>query len=135
MNAILKFSFVFVLYLLISLSVKAQEATLTIVNNSKRSMTVKVMKGYSGKGSLHETITISAYGNEKVYFSEGGFYFTKTKAVLKGKDPVYQKGKPFKVTNDETGYSEMTLTFSITESTIPQVTGGKQISKQEFDQN
>jgi hypothetical protein len=29
----------------------------------------------------------------------------------------------------------MTLTFSIKESSVPQATGGKQISKSEFDQN
>jgi hypothetical protein len=29
----------------------------------------------------------------------------------------------------------MTLTFSIKESTVPQATGGKSISKTEFDQN
>ena len=70
-----------------------------------------------------------------IFFSESGQYFTKTKAVLKGKEPVYQKGQPFHVTNNESGYSVMTLTFSITESSIPQITGGKQISKSEFEEN
>ena len=98
-------------------------------------MTVKVMKGYSGKGTLHETVTIGAYESETVYFSESAYYFTKTKAVLKGKDPIYRKGQSFQVTNDATGYSVYTLTFSIKESSIPQATGGKSISKTEFDQN
>ncbi len=98
-------------------------------------MTVKVMKGSSGKGTLHEIVTIGAYGSETVYFSNSGYYFTKTKAVLRGRDPVYRKGQPFSVTNDDTGYSILTLTFSITESTIPQATGGRSISKTEFDQN
>jgi hypothetical protein len=120
--------------LLASFALRAQ-ARLTIENNSMRSMTVKVMKGYSGKGTLNETVNIGAYSSETVYFSESGYYFTKTKAVLKGKDPVYRKGQPFSVTNDETGYSVMTLTFSIKESSIPKATGGKAISKTEFDQN
>jgi len=120
--------------LLVSFVVNAQ-ASLTIENNSMRSMTVKVMKGSSGKGSFYKTVTVGAYGSETIYFSESGYYFTKTKAVLKGKDPVYRKGQPFKVTNDETGYSVMTLTFSIKESAVPQATGGKSISKTEFDQN
>jgi hypothetical protein len=119
---------------LITIEVKAQ-ARLTIENNSMRTMTVKVMEGYNGKGTLHETVTIGPYGSETVYFSNSGYYFTKTKAVIKGKDPVYRKGKSFSVKNDETGYSVMTLTFSIKESTIPQATGGKAISKQEFDEN
>ncbi len=120
--------------LLISLSIFAQQANLTIENNSIRSMTVKIMQG-SGKGSLFNTVIIGANGKKTVYFSETGYYFTKTKAVLRDRDPIYQKGKPFKVVNDETGYSEMTLTFTIKESAVPQVTGGQQITKTEFDQN
>jgi len=121
-------------FALSALSLSAQ-ARLTIKNNSGRGMTVKVMKGYSGMGALHETAAIDAYSSKTIYFTESGYYFTKTKATLKGKEPVYRKGQPFSVTNDETGYSVMTLTFSIKESTIPQATGGKQISQSEFDQN
>ncbi len=134
MKSIIKHTIFTAILMLVSFAVKAQ-ASLTIENNSMRSMTVKVMKGYNGKGTIHETVTVSAYGSETVYFSESGYYFTKTKAVLKGKDPVYRKGQPFKVTNDESGYSVMTLTFSIKESAVPQATGGKSISKTEFDQN
>jgi hypothetical protein len=110
------------------------QARLTIENNSMRSMTVKIMKGY-GDGDLHETVEIAANQSETVYFSQTGYYFTKTKAILYGKDPVYQKGEPFHVVNDDTGYSVMTLTFTITETTIPKVTGGKQISRTEFEKN
>jgi len=134
MNKILKSTFTIILLSLMVFTANAQ-ARLTIENNSMRSMTVKVMKGYSGKGTLHETVTIAAYSSATVYFSESDYYFTKTKAVLKGKDPVYRKGQPFEVTNNSSGYSVMTLTFSIKESTVPQATGGKQISKTEFDQN
>lgn len=134
MKAILKASYLFALFLIFTLSVNAQ-AKLTVENNSMRTMTVKVMKGSNENGSLHKTISISSFSSETIYFSNNGYYFTKTKAVLNGKDPVYQKGQPFHVTNDDTGYSVMTMTFSIKESAVPQVTGGKQISKQEFDQN
>lgn len=134
MKSIIKHTIFTAILMLVSFAVKAQ-ARLTIENNSMRSMAVKVMKGSSGKGTLHETVTIVAYSSETVYFTNSGYYFTKTKAVLKGKDPVYRKGQPFKVTNDESGYSVMTLTFSITESAVPQATGGKSISKTEFDQN
>lgn len=133
MNTAIKTILASAIVLLTSFVVNAQ-ARLTIENNSQRSMKVKVMKG-SGKGTLHETITISSYGSGIIYFSESGYYFTKTKAVLNGKEPIYQKGQPFQVTNDNTGYSVMTLTFSIKESTVPQVMGGKQISRAEFDQN
>lgn len=120
--------------LFINLTLSAQ-ARLNIINNSKRIMTVKVMKGSSGKGTLHEKVLISPYGSKNVYFSESGFYFTKTKAVLSGVKPICRKGDPFKVVNDETGYSEMTLTFTIKESAIPQASGGKQISEAEFDKD
>ena len=134
MKSLLKSISVTVFLLLTSFFVSAQ-ARLTIENNSMRSMTVKVMTGYSGKGTLHETVTIGAYSSETVYFSNSGYYFTKTKAVLKGKDPVYRKGQPFQVTNNSSGYSVMKLTFTIKESTVPQASGGKAISKSEFDEN
>ncbi len=125
---------IFTFLSLIVNTIRAQ-ASLTIENNSMRSMTVKVMQGNNGKGTLHEAVTIAAYNSHIIYFSNSGYYFTKTRAVLKGKDPIYRKGQPFEVTNNSSGYSVMTLTFSIKESIVPQATGGKQISKTEFDQN
>ena len=83
MKSIIKSTVFSTILLLVTFAVNAQ-ASLTIENNSMRSMTVKVMKGYSGKGTIHEIVTVSAYGSETVYFSESGYYFTKTKAVLKG---------------------------------------------------
>ena len=110
------------------------QASLTIENNSGRYMTVKVMKG-KGKGVLHEIVKIPSYNSETVYFSESGTYFTKTKAVLRGSKPVCRKGESFWVTNDDTGYSVMTMTFTIRESRIPVATGGVTISEAEFDRN
>lgn len=134
MKSIFKITFIALLIILTSIGVKGQ-ASLTIVNDSKRLMTVKVMSGYSGKGTLYEVVTIDANSSETISFSEGGYYFTKTKAVLNGRDPIFRKGQPFKVTNNSSGYSVMTLTFTIKESSIPQATGGKAITKTEFDQN
>ena len=96
-------------------------------------MTVKVMKG-TRKGHLHKTVSISAHGSETIYFNSSGTYFTKTMAVAQGRDPIYKKGKFFSVTNDDTGYSILTLTFTIRESAIPQ-SSGQTISKSEFDLN
>jgi hypothetical protein len=134
MRSKIKSIFIIAILLLSTFIVTAQ-ARLTIENNSGRVMTVKVMKGYSGKGTLYETVTITGYDRETIFFSESGTYFTKTKAVLKGKDPVYRKGQSFSVKNDDTGYSVLTLTFTIKESAVPQASGGKAISKSEFDQN
>ena len=133
MKAIFKIKLCSAFLLLVSFAGNAQ-ARLTIENNSMRQMTVKVMKGSSGKGTLHESVNISAYGSETVYFTETGYYFTKSKAILNGKDPVYKKGKSFKVVNSSDGYSVLRLTFTIKESAVPASTG-QTISKNEFDQN
>jgi len=133
MTTKLKATFIATFLFLISIAVNAQ-ARLTIENNSMRQMTVKVMKGSSGKGALHESVTISAYGSETIYFTETGYYFTKSKAILNGKDPVYKKGKSFKVINGTDGYSVLRLTFTIKESAVAASTG-QTISKSEFDQN
>lgn len=123
-----------ILFSILALTLSAQ-ARLTIENNSQRTMTVKIMKGNHQDADVHETVTIPAHGSTLVYFYHSGYYFTKTKAVLAGKETVYQKGQPFEVINDDTGYSVMTLTFSITETTVPQVLGGKRITKTEYDQD
>ncbi len=133
MKSRLKSIFISTFFLIVSFAISAQ-ARLTIENNSMRQMTVKVMKSSSGKSKLHELVTITAYGSETVYFTETGYYFTKSKAVLNGKDPVYKKGKSFKVINGSEGYSVFRLVFTITESAVPTSTG-QSISKNEFDQN
>jgi hypothetical protein len=111
------------------------QASLTIENNSGREMTVKVMKSLSKGSRLFERIYISAYGSQTVTFYESGYYFTKTKATKNGKDPICKKSKPFKVVDDETGYSVLTLTFTIKESSIPVSSGGQTISNQEFEKD
>ena len=97
-------------------------------------MLLKVMEVDGGDGTLYEEVYVPAFGNKTVLFYASGRYFTKTKATLAGKEPVYEKGKSFEVVNDSRGHSVMTLTFSIRESSIP-VTSGKKISKGEFDKN
>ena len=97
-------------------------------------MRLKVMEVDGGDGTLFKEVIVGAYQNETIEFYASGKYFTKTKATLNGKEPVYEKGKAFEVVNDSRGHSVMTLTFSIRESSIP-VTSGKKISKGEFDKN
>ena len=110
------------------------QATLEIKNNSRRLMILKVMEVDEGDGTLFKEVSIPAYANKTILFFSSGTYFTKTKAMLKGKEPVYEKGKIFQVINDSRGHSIMTITFSIRESSIP-VTSGKKISKAEFEKN
>jgi hypothetical protein len=110
------------------------QARLTIENNSQRQMKVKIMKKGS-VSSLFEVIEISSYKSHTVYFHESGTYFTKTKATIKGKDPICKKSQNFKVVNDETGYSILTLTFTIKESKTPISSGGQTISNSEFEKD
>ena len=128
----MKYIFIFCLCLLSFTSIG--QATLKIVNNSGRIMLLKIMEVDGGDGTLFKEVKIGAYQNEIIEFFSSGRYFTKTKATLNGKEPVYEKGKAFEVVNDSRGHSVMTLTFSIRESSIP-VTSGKKISKGEFDKN
>ncbi|MBL0073781.1 MAG: hypothetical protein IPP34_19035 [Bacteroidetes bacterium] len=81
MKTLIQILTVIIILLLQSTNVDAQ-ARLTIENQSMRTMTVKVMKGYGDGGSLHKTVNISAYGSETIYFSESGYYYTKNKSGL-----------------------------------------------------
>jgi hypothetical protein len=111
------------------------QARLVIQNQSQRQMTVKVMWTSGSGDSLHGTTSVAPFGTQTVYFSETGTYFLKTMAMLSGRDPVYQKGQPFRVHNGRDGFSVITMTYSITESAVPQVLGGEEISRQEFDRD
>ena len=110
------------------------QARLTIENNSQRQMKVKIMKKGS-ISSLFEVIEISSFKSYTVYFRESGTYFTKTKATIKGRDSICKKSQDFKVVNDETGYSILTLTFTIKESKNPISSGGQTISNLEFEKD
>ena len=134
MKSILKTTIFTAILWLTTFTVSGQ-ANLTIVNNSMRSMTVKVMQEYGASVFLYKTVTIGANSRNTIYFDESGNYFTKTKAVITGRDPVYRKGELFEVINNSSGYSEMTLTFTIVESAISQASGGKPISESEFNRN
>jgi len=109
-------------------------AELRIKNTSQRHLTVKIMKQTSGnKGKKYTTVNISKKSNKTININETGNYYLKTKAVISGKDPVYKKGDPFKVYVGGDGYSVLTITFSIQESSLPNPMSGKQISKSDFD--
>jgi hypothetical protein len=96
-------------------------------------MNVKVMKASAnGKGRLFKRLQIAANTSGAVTFSSSGTYFTKTEAKINGRPPIFKKGLSFIVHNDASGYSVLTLTFSITESSLPQSTG-QTISQSEFE--
>jgi hypothetical protein len=117
-------------------NVASSQARIIINNQSQRDMTVKIMKDdLAGNASLHSHVYIKPFSRETIYFSQTGYYFTKTKASMIGKEPIYRKGDSFKVYNGSDGYSVLELTYSIEESDEPVATGGKNISKREFDKD
>ena len=104
--------------LFIAASAQAQ-ARLTVVNQSQREMTVKVMKAGDAGDTLHGTMTIPPMGSRTMTFSQTGVYFAKTMATLAGHDPMYQKGQPFRVYVGSGGYSVLTLTFLGSDRVFP----------------
>lgn len=123
------------MYLLSVAGAAHAQARLVIENQSARQMTVKVMQTSDSADWLHQTTDVGPFGTRTVYFAETGVYFLKTMAVLAGREPVYQKGETFAVYNGSDGYSVITVTFTIRESAVPQLLGGEEISKQEFERD
>lgn len=117
----------------ISIGIKAQ-ATLKIVNDSERQMTVKIMKSNYYDASLFKTVRISAFSEETVRFYTSGYFFNKTKAEKRGRDPIFTKDDEYKVYYGTDGYSVMTLTYSIYESE-EQSSSGTSISEAEFNRD
>jgi hypothetical protein len=121
--------------LLLADTAHAQQARLIVQNQSQREMTTKLMRIDASEDVLHATTSVAPNGMQTIYFSESGNYFLKTMAVLPGRDPIFQKGSSFQVLVGPRGYSVLTMTFTIVESAVPQVQGGRQISQREFDQD
>jgi hypothetical protein len=111
------------------------QARLIINNQSQRDMTVKVVRTTPFEDSLHTTMSVAPHGEQTIGFSQPGEYFLKTMATLAGRDPIYQRGSTFRVYIGPDGYSVLTITFTIVESATPQVMGGKQISRQDFERD
>ncbi len=124
------------LLLLIECSVTyGQQAELHINNNSDRALDIKIMRnGYNGQGSLHSRMSINPNSYSVKYFSSTGNYFLKVKATRYGRPPAYSQGNPFRVYVGEDGYSVLTISYSIYESTLDPLSG-ETISQAEFEKD
>lgn len=107
-----------------------QNATLTIVNRSDYSMTVKVMRQYGG---LYQTVYIAPKSSNTISFYRSGTFYTKTKAEKRLSPTLYKRGGAFSVQCDEEGYTSGTLEFYISSSGGGSM--GQSISKAEFDKD
>lgn len=136
-----KCTFLIILLIASSIPLFSQQASLTIINKSNRSLSVKTMKGIGKKATLYKTDPVSPKGTIVIYFSETGRYFTKTQAVLLEKDTLYNdtlysKDNPFEVISDpKRGYSNITMTFRVKESKKPVLEGSATITRKEYDDN
>ena len=136
-----KYTFLIILLVTFSIPLFSQQASLTIVNKSNRSLSVKIMKGIGKKATLYKTDKVPPKGTQVIYFSETGRYFTKTQAVLLDKDTlnndtIFSKDNPFEVISDpKRGYSNITMTFRVKESKKPVLEGSATITRKEFDEN
>lgn len=104
-------------------------ATLTIMNRSSYTLTVKIMK--TGGRGLYQTVSISPKSSSTVSFYRSDTFFTKTKAS-KGLETLYKKSGTFSIQCDEEGYSQATLEFFVSSGGGGT---GQGISKAEFESN
>jgi len=104
-------------------------ASLTIMNRSSYTLTVKIMK--TGGRGLYQTVSISPKSSSTVSFYSSDTFFTKTKAS-KGLETLYKKSGVFSIQCDEEGYSQATLEFFVSSGGGGT---GQGISKAEFESN
>ena len=111
---------------------QTERASITIMNRSDYSLTVKIMK--TGGRGLYQTVNISPKSSNTVYFSSSDSYYTKTKATKGGLIPetLYRKTGTFSVQCNENGYTEGTLEYYVSSGTGG---SGQGISKSEFESN
>ena len=111
-------------------STQSSLASLTIVNRSDYTMTVKVMKQYGG---LYQIVRLSPHSSNTVSFARSGIFYTKTKAEKDWSSTLYKKGGAFSVQCDDTGYTTGTLEYYI--SSTGDGSMGQSISRSEFEQD
>lgn len=123
-----------VIAVLIAIVANAQErASLTLVNRSDYTMTIKLMKSSYSGDSLHTTVTLRPRQSQILYFGNTATFYTKTKAEKKLSPTVYKKGSKFSVYCGMDGYSESVLEFYLSSSGGGSM--GQSISKAEFERN
>lgn len=132
----MKYGVFILLILIVGTKAFSQQAELHIKNNSSRTLTVKVMKENAGeRDAKHALMVVPSFTGATEYFGTSGNYYLKTKVSLSGKATIYKKGNPFEVYVGRDGYSVLTVTFTINESTVSNPMEGEEISKEEFEED
>ena len=82
-------------------------ATMSFVNRSEYTLTVKIMNYYGG---CYRTVVLSPHSSQSVSFGSSATYSTKIKAKLRS-SVSYHRGGEFSVTCSSQGYSEGEISF------------------------
>ena len=112
---------------------QSQPAEVRIVNQSQRTMEIKVMQNTDQGARKYYGVLVPANGHGAVAIFQTGTYYLKVKAEYPGREPVYSMGDPFECHVGSDGYSVLTFTYTIDEQTA--TTEDKTISRSEFEKD
>lgn len=108
-------------------------AEVRIVNQSQRTMQIKVMRNTSEGAVKYTDVFIPANDEVGIAIYQTGNYYLKAKAEYTGRQPVYSMGDPFECYVGAGGYSVLTFTYTIDETSA--TAEGKTISRNEFERD
>lgn len=114
-----------------SYSQEQPQASITFSNSSDYSMTLRLLKVGIYGNSYYATVNLGPHSSRIVKFGSTSSYKVKIKAVRNG-HASYHDGGDFNVTCDSRGYTEGTMSFSM--STYGNGLGPS-ISAAEFESN
>ena len=110
--------------------VKAEQASLSVSNSSNYTLTVKIMKYNAG---LYRTLYIPPRETRTVFFSQTGWFYTKTKAEKSMSATLYMKDEEaFQIVCNSQRYSQAESTYYVSEYGG---NAGESISKSEFEKD
>ena len=112
---------------------QSHPAEVRIVNQSQRTMEIKVMQNTNQGALKYYEALVPANGQGAIAIFQTGTYYLKVKAEYPGRDPVYSMGDPFECHVGSDGYSVLTFTYTIDERAL--TTEGKSISRSEFEKD
>jgi hypothetical protein len=108
-------------------------AEVRIVNQSQRTMQVKVMRNVNQGAVKYNEVFIPANRQAEMNIYQTGSYYLKVKAEYPGRDPVYSEDDPFECYVGSDGYSELTFTYTIDERAVS--AEGRSISRSDFERD
>ncbi len=112
---------------------QSRAAEVRIVNQSQRTMEIKVMQNTNQGALKYYEASVPANGTAAIAIFQSGTYYLKIKAEYPGREPVYSMGDPFECHVGSDGYSVLTFTYTIDESAAS--LEGRSITRGEFEKD